>query len=79
MWYHFTHRTGFTQRQTFELTQGDFNDRRWLCPEYAEIVQFCDENGLETDWAFTVGVPVYDNEFSSLQLVSSYDGTDFHK
>ena len=53
------------------------DDRRWLCPEHAEIVQFCDENGLETDWAFTVDVPVYDNEFSSLQLVSSYDGTDF--
>ncbi|MCK9189003.1 type I-F CRISPR-associated helicase Cas3f [Acidithiobacillus sp.] len=53
------------------------DDRRWLCPTHLEIVQFCEENGLEPDWAFTVSVPNYDGNASLRQLKSSYDGTDF--
>lgn len=53
------------------------DDRRWLCPTHLEIVQFCEENGLEPDWAFTVSVPDYGDNASLRQLKSSYDGTDF--
>jgi CRISPR-associated endonuclease/helicase Cas3 len=53
------------------------DDRRWLCPTHLEIVQFCEENGLDPDWAFTVSVPAYGDDTSLRKLKSSYDGTDF--
>lgn len=53
------------------------DDSRWLCPTHSEIVQFCEANGLEKDWAFTVSVPNYGRSGSPQQLTSSYEGTDF--
>lgn len=53
--------------------------RRFLGYTLSEMVRFCEENALDTEWAFTVSVPDYSgNSIQGLRkLGSDYDGTDF--
>ena len=49
----------------------------WLCPSHSEILDFCEENGLDREWAFTVNLPGKNGEETSEKIwVSDYDGTD---
>ena len=50
--------------------------RVWLCPSHTEILAFCEERGLDPEWAFTVSVPGDPDNARPQYWVSDYDGTD---
>lgn len=41
-------------------------EHHWLVPSLSEIVTFCEESGISSDWAFTVEVRGQDNKLSMM-------------